>query len=102
MLGAPASCRLWNRRRRFDRPVESCGPPLAQHTARADEAHRQSEIRSELLPNLFTASDLGRDESLTTAELLARGEARVRGNLEGEPLATQLEILGRLYGPGSC
>ncbi len=65
---------------------------------RADEAHRQSEIRSELLLNLFSASDRGRDESLTVEELLTRAEERIRGNLDGEPLATQLEILGRLYG----
>ncbi|MCP4657946.1 MAG: serine/threonine protein kinase [bacterium] len=64
---------------------------------RAEEAHQQSEIRSELLLNLFTAADLRHDQSFTVRQLLARGEERIRGNLEDERLATQLEILGLLY-----
>ncbi len=86
-----------NRRQAARRVAEA---DLARRLAaeRADEAHRQSEIRSELLNILFSASDRGRDERLSVEELLARGEERIRGNLGGEPLATQLEILGRLYG----
>ncbi|MCP4662791.1 MAG: serine/threonine protein kinase, partial [bacterium] len=73
---------------------------LAERLAseRAEEAHLQSEIRSELLQNLFTASDLRGNESFTVRDLLARGRERIRSNLRGEPLAMQLEIMGLLYG----
>jgi serine/threonine-protein kinase len=73
---------------------------LAERLAseRAEEANEQASIRSELLRHLFTASDVRSDESLTFRELLDRGQYRVRSNLDGEPLATQLEILGQLYG----
>ncbi len=65
---------------------------------RAEEAHRQSEIRSEMLLNLFTAADLRDGREFAIRELLVRGEERMRSGLEGEPLATQLEMLGLLYG----
>lgn len=65
---------------------------------RAEEAHEQLEIRSELLSSIFTSADYQSREHLTLGELLSRGEARVRENLDGEPLATQLEMFGLLYG----
>ncbi len=64
--------------------------------ARASDA--QAELRLELLRNLFTMSDLQQAESFPVRELLDRGQARIRRNLKGEPLASQLESLGRLYG----
>ncbi len=65
---------------------------------RAEEAHTQSGIRSQLLDNLFMAADIDRNEKFTVRELLDRGQQRIRADLSGEHLATQLEILGMLYG----
>ena len=64
---------------------------------KAEEAHRQSEIRSELLKTLFTSADLHSGECSTLRELLDRGQERALDKLAGEPLATQQEILGLLY-----
>lgn len=64
----------------------------------ARESDAQAELRLELLRNLFTTSDLQQGKSFTLRELLDRGQTKIRANLKDEPLASQLESLGRLYG----
>ena len=64
----------------------------------ARESDAQAEIRLDLLRNLFRESDLRQERSFPVRALLDRGEARIRKNLKDEPLASQLESLGRLYG----
>ncbi len=64
--------------------------------ARVGVAESQIEMRSQLLTNLFTAADLEGGGSFTVRDLLDRGQERIRNNLEGESLATQLETLGLL------
>ncbi len=93
VIAAGVTTRIWSARQIAQAEIAE-----GLSAERAREAQRQAEIRAELLQNLFTASDLDRNHRFTVRQLLVRGEGRIRENLRREPLATQLESLGLIYG----